>query len=701
LAQLPGDQDDSATIDGLSSWTVDGGLDIGAAGQATVSVTNGGSLIADEDVLLGDDATSSGKLTVDGDDETMGNVPSALSYKGSLIVGDDGVGTLVVDDDGFVSFADGGTGEIDIGADPGGQGTVTVKDPGSLLEGDDLTVGGAEGVGSGSGTLNISDDGKVSVTTLSVTGTGDVEMNDGTLETDPITIDAGGKISGSGGIVGDIDDSGQIISMDGILDIDDQVIGGPVGGGELVVGSDSTLGLESSVTSGVSVRFAAGGDDEELGLGDPLSFAARQIDDFVAGDEIDLADFSYGGPTTVVLGPSATLSLEDVALQTVNLTFSADEIGTTFMMSPDGDNGTLVEINVPCYVRGTRILTDRGEIAVEDLRVGDQAITASGARRPIVWLGRRRIEPMRHRDPAAVRPVRVSAGAFGEGEPRRDLWLSPGHNIAFEDALMPISSLINGRSIVQIEQASVEYWHVELETHDILLAEGLPAESYLDCGNRAAFANGGAFVEAHPDFRPRDFGETSLPLAQGGAPVAKAKAQALARLEARGFEIVEDADAHILIDGRRIEPVRLSGRRFGFALPPDGRDIVLKSRVFVPARTAEDSADVRELGLCVGRLQVDGWTIALDRDEIFGPGWREAERRDGRFEHRWTGGAASLPAGARLVIIDLAGFGRYGRDPEERVPVVRHNASPSAGGVIPPARSSSAAVRWEESIPAR
>ena len=691
LAELPGDQDDTAGVDGLSTWTVDGTLSIGSAGQATVSITDGGSLIADGETFVGDDINSTGKLEVDGDDGPT--EPSSLSYAQALIVGDDGVGTLTVSDDGFVSFADGGTGEIDIGADPDGQGTVNVQDDGSVLEGDDLTVGGANGEAGGSGTLNISDDGKVSVTMATVTGTGVIDMDGGTLETDPITIDVDGMISGSGGIDGDIDDSGQIIASDGTLEIDDQVVGGALGGGELVIDSDGTLALEASVTSGVSVHFAAGGDSEELDLDDPLSFAAQEIDGFVAGDKIDLADFSYNGPATVVLGPTATLSLEDVADQTVNLTFNDADIGATFTMSSDGDDGTFVEDNLPCYVRGTRILTDRGEIAVEDLRIGDHAIAASGARRPIVWLGRRRIDLAHHRNPAAVRPVRVSAGAFGEGAPRRDLWLSPGHNIAFAGALMPISSLINGRSIVQIEQPSVEYWHVELETHDIFLADGLPAESYLDCGNRAAFANGGAFVEAHPDFRPRHFAETCLPLAHGGAPVAKAKARALARLEAQGFSIVDDADAHILVDGQRIEPMRLGERRLGFALPPEGRDIVLKSRVFVPAHTAEDSADFRELGLCVSRLQIDGGTIAIDRDEMFGPDWREAEWRDGRFLHRWTRGAASLPAASRLVIVDLDGFGRYWRDPEERATGGPHSASPPAERILPLVRSPSAAVR--------
>jgi len=265
-----------------------------------------------------------------------------------------------------------------------------------------------------------------------------------------------------------------------------------------------------------------------------------------------------------------------------------------------------------------------------------------------------------------VRPVRVSANAFGEGLPRRDLWLSPGHSLASEGALMPISCLINGRSVAQIEQDAIEYWHVELDAHDILLAEGLPAESYLDCGNRTAFANGGAFVEAHPDFQPRRWAETCLPLMSEGPAVARTKARLLARLAETGHAVDHEADAHILVDRVRIEPIRLSEWRLAFMLPRGGHEITLRSNVFIPAHTVPESADSRELGLCVGRLEVDNSPVALDSHESCASGWREAECADGRFIHRWTSGATPLAAGARIVVVDLAGVGYYWRRSERR-----------------------------------
>ena len=71
---------------------------------------------------------------------------------------------------------------------------------------------------------------------------------------------------------------------------------------------------------------------------------------------------------------------------------------------------------------------------------------------------------------------------FGDGLPRRDLWLSPDHAVFVDDVLIPIKRLINSTSIEQVPMDQITYYHVELEHHDVLLAEGLPAESYLDTG---------------------------------------------------------------------------------------------------------------------------------------------------------------------------------------------------------------------------
>jgi hypothetical protein len=84
----------------------------------------------------------------------------------------------------------------------------------------------------------------------------------------------------------------------------------------------------------------------------------------------------------------------------------------------------------------------------------------------------------------------VAAGAFGPGQPHRDLYLSPDHAVFVADVLIPVKHLLNRTSIAQVPVSEVAYLHVELPTHDVLLAEGLPTESYLDTGDRATFGDG-------------------------------------------------------------------------------------------------------------------------------------------------------------------------------------------------------------------
>ncbi len=135
-----------------------------------------------------------------------------------------------------------------------------------------------------------------------------------------------------------------------------------------------------------------------------------------------------------------------------------------------------------CYRAGTRIATAYGETPVEALRAGDLVRTHAGALRPVAWVGWRRVDCRRHPRPELVWPIRIAAGAFGARLPARDLFVSPDHAIfiAADGVLIPARYLVNGATITAMPVAWVEYHHVELATHDILLAEGLPAESYLD-----------------------------------------------------------------------------------------------------------------------------------------------------------------------------------------------------------------------------
>lgn len=156
-----------------------------------------------------------------------------------------------------------------------------------------------------------------------------------------------------------------------------------------------------------------------------------------------------------------------------------------------GNGRVIITPNAVCFASGTCIRTADGNVAVENLAIGDVVVTASGAQRPIRWLGHRTIDCRRHPRTVDVLPILISAHAFGTNRPVRDLFVSPGHSICVDvlgEILIPANALVNGSTIRQVEVNEVTYWHVEIDRHDILLAENLPAESYVDCGNRSFFA---------------------------------------------------------------------------------------------------------------------------------------------------------------------------------------------------------------------
>ncbi|WP_284947090.1 Hint domain-containing protein [Acidisoma cladoniae] len=191
-------------------------------------------------------------------------------------------------------------------------------------------------------------------------------------------------------------------------------------------------------------------------------------------DDLDLTGHSYDGTTLTLDGAGGPVS---VIIPGVQETFTFSEVS--------GADDVIVGV-APCFGHGTHIATKRGQIRVEDLRVGDKVLTLDDSQ-PVIWIGHREVRCDRHPAPHKVNPVRISAGAFGNGLPTDDLFLSPDHAIFAEAVLIPIKHLINGSTIRQVEVVTAHYYHVELPAHAVVLAEGLPAESYLDTGDRNAF----------------------------------------------------------------------------------------------------------------------------------------------------------------------------------------------------------------------
>ena len=121
------------------------------------------------------------------------------------------------------------------------------------------------------------------------------------------------------------------------------------------------------------------------------------------------------------------------------------------------------------FVLGTRTLTARGEIPVEELSPGDTALALRGpALLPILWIGR---------SVASPQPVEIAAGAFGPGRPGRALRVGADHPIFMETMPVAARDLVNGGTIRSLESEPVELFHVDVGFAEVLLAEGVPLAS--------------------------------------------------------------------------------------------------------------------------------------------------------------------------------------------------------------------------------
>jgi hypothetical protein len=320
------------------------------------------------------------------------------------------------------------------------------------------------------------------------------------------------------------------------------------------IGSSVNLSPESYFFANATTLYVAdGGDPKQGGLGDgglqKWTFGGTSWTlDYTLSAGLNLVPDTGTAGTTGLIGLTGeVLANGSVALYATNSTLGdldqtylygiTDQLSATTL--PTAESFTVldtapVDTNIrgvsfaptaPCFAAGTMIRTASGEVAVEALAVGDAVVTQAGAGEPIRWIGHRTVDCLRHAQPEAVLPVRIAPDAFGPGLPARSLFLSPDHAILAEGVLIPVKHLINGTCIRQVAAGRVTYFHIELAEHAIILAEGLPAESYLDTGDRSDFANGGAAMTLHPVWGTEARDVTLIHDALGAAPLRVAGAE--------------------------------------------------------------------------------------------------------------------------------------------------------------------------------
>jgi hypothetical protein len=380
--------------------------------------------------------------------------------------------------------------------------------------------------------------------------------------------------------------------------------------------------------NGNDTLIGDGGRDTLVGgRGDDLLFGGAGRDTAVFSDAIGNYGFEVlpdGRVVVTGLSGNAVADGSDTLLDIEVLRF-ADE--------------TILASNVPCFTAGTRIETPRGEVPVEDLRPGDEVVLAAGGTARIAWLGSTTLDIARHRWPDLVRPVRIRAGALADGVPRRDLLLSPEHALALDGVLVPAKLLVNGRAILaEPGVARVTYLHVELPTHAALLAEGAPAESYLDLGHRhllQAVGDGAPPAAQHPPV-------ACAPRIEAGPRLEALRARLAARADSfAGLAETTDSDLHIVAEDTVLRAA--SGTRF--TLPVGTREVRIVSRAACPAATQPDG-DRRMLGVALTGIRLRGangrWMDVSVTDPALAIGFHPAEGTPDQ-PHRWTDGTALLP----------------------------------------------------------
>jgi hypothetical protein len=431
-------------------------------------------------------------------------------------------------------------------------------------------------------------------------------------------------------------------------------------GNTFVIGNDGTIVLGSGVSAAVinDVTFGSGDTDGVLVINQGVDIPVLSgIGGFARTDAIVFngvaAPETTGSYTDSFNGTDTNFTISLIGGGTEDFSLEGNYTANTFLLGDNLNGLTFTE--EACFVPGTKILTTEGEIPVEQLAPGNIAVLADGATSKIIFIGHRLVDLRRHPRPETVSPVRIAAGALADGIPGRPLTLSPDHALFIDGVLVQAKDLVDGIVITQdLSAASIRYYHVELETHGILLAEGTPAESFLDTGHRGIFENADAPLILHPDLMQlRREAESIAPLCHDGARLTAIRATLHARKHALGLAIGPATDIALRANGETIAPVTDTLSEITFALPAGATEATIRTATFIPANFDPASGDRRRLGLALTGIVIDGASLPL-HSLIHPASLHEASPGD---PHHWTRGTIRLrlPQAARTLTLQTAG----------------------------------------------
>ncbi|MCP3972078.1 MAG: Hint domain-containing protein, partial [Rhodobacteraceae bacterium] len=166
--------------------------------------------------------------------------------------------------------------------------------------------------------------------------------------------------------------------------------------------------------------------------------------------------------------------------------------------SDKSENGTAQNF---CFAAGTGIATPAGETTVDELQIGDTILTADGSAVTVKWIGHQTVRPVLGLMNQRLEPVRICAGALGQGLPLADLTVTADHGVVIDDLVINASALVNGSTINFVPVAELDkeftYYHIETQDHDVILANGAAAETFVDVAGRSGFDNHQEYLDLY------------------------------------------------------------------------------------------------------------------------------------------------------------------------------------------------------------
>jgi Hint domain len=413
------------------------------------------------------------------------------------------------------------------------------------------------------------------------------------------------------------------------------------------------------------------GDTGTIAFQNPGSTVAALLANVGVGDGIELpgssvSSVTFGADSLTVATNLGTTVFSDVTY--LSSAVPGAPAPTGFTASTDATTGLEDITFTLCFCAGSLIRTPSGDVPVENLVTGDTVVTWRGEHRPITWIGVGRVLATRGRRTAAT-PLIVRKGALGDNVPNADLRVTKGHSLFIDEVLIPVEFLVNHRSILWDDRAQeVTIYHVELATHDVLIANGAPAESYRDDGNRWLFRNAN-------DGWGREPQAPCAPVLTSGAIVDQAWRRVLDRSGPRpGLPLTDDPDLHLLVDGCRVDPTHADRTTYCFHRLPGERfrEVRIMSRAAAPCELGL-ARDPRVLGVAVQRVTVVAGArhrVIEAADDRLCDGFHSYEPA---LDLRWTDGDAVLPADpfngfdlATAMIVQIAGTAQYVATPKPR-----------------------------------